>query len=451
MSACRATLCFNAVDLDAFFRDWESRRTSAADPMPNPALVLKRAGGAALDADALVPTLDADTESALRWQVQMWREVGELHEHATLNTTEQCFLQRIVLPAIMKRISDFRDTSAVGRWWRDHTPGVVRTALSWGTNAMAYLLDHPWVQWLTLWLAKGIRMWWCLCMFGISPDERDALKRRIKAIMLAKSPHPLLNVLVDILGIGLSCVSGDVVNCIRNGVSAIFSTTTNVLLPFTSFVVEILRMCANLLGLPGDAMSKLSIPAMRDATMYEWGSHILNSVGLTADIETDMKMLTETRANGYILPLQREMRLFYNMNTVTLGRTFVLWFMRRLPVAHLFSLMDRIELLFPRIKGLNQALRTVINKTVKLRNNHAKAYDIILSLMDNVHFLLMLQQYYDLICVIGNLLGCAVVVVFSRIPGFSGVMDKASCCTQQVFNELEQVRVSTIPMVRPHN
>ena len=52
--------------------------------------------------------------------------------------------------AVLKRIQSLGETSLVGQWWRRLTPTVVRKALSRAANAMLYLFDHPWVQWMAL-------------------------------------------------------------------------------------------------------------------------------------------------------------------------------------------------------------------------------------------------------------------------------------------------------------
>lgn len=76
-TACRATLCFDAVELAEFLERWDGRGTvTDVDSMPNPALALGVSSGVPLNPNEIVTHLDGTTERALRWQVDMWREVG---------------------------------------------------------------------------------------------------------------------------------------------------------------------------------------------------------------------------------------------------------------------------------------------------------------------------------------------------------------------------------------
>lgn len=66
--------------------------------MPNPALILGRTSGAALETKELMETLDEDTVNALRWQVEMWNEVGTVQKQVKLDALEYGILRGVVLP-----------------------------------------------------------------------------------------------------------------------------------------------------------------------------------------------------------------------------------------------------------------------------------------------------------------------------------------------------------------
>lgn len=214
VTACRATLCFDAVELGKYFQTWEKLRKDNAGQMPNPALTLGRSGGAELNVMELVPVLDAETEKALRWQVEMWHEVGSVQQKVRLDATEYGILRGVILPAIQKRIVEYSETSIVGRWWRRLTPAVVRRALSRSTNVMVFLLDHPWVQWIALWLAKVFRMLWCLSLFGVGEKELEAVKRRLADIVRIDYQHPWLSSLFDLVTLAFHCVAGNIGQCL---------------------------------------------------------------------------------------------------------------------------------------------------------------------------------------------------------------------------------------------
>jgi hypothetical protein len=57
---------------------------------------LGRTSGAELDVNELVTTLDENTANALKWQVEMWHEVGSIQDRARLDATEYGILRGIV-------------------------------------------------------------------------------------------------------------------------------------------------------------------------------------------------------------------------------------------------------------------------------------------------------------------------------------------------------------------
>ena len=400
-----------------------------------------------------MPTLDAETENALRWQVDMWHEVGALMDTAMLDATEYGILRGVVLPAIAKRVSEFGETSAVGRWWRNHTPAVVRKALSWTTNVMAFVLDHPWVQWMGLWLAKILRMIWCLSLFGVSPLEMEAVKSRITKIIDVRYHHPLLSSLYNLLLVAADCVTLKIGKCLFNGFKEIFTFVPNVLKQFTGHITDIMRFFMHVFGLPGKGMFS-SIETLEtgmrtgDMSLYEWGWDMLNSTGLVGNFDVDMIAVVQRRADGYVQPLLREMRFFYNKNGFIMGGAFVLWFMRRISVQSMFNIMDRLAPLFPRLANNKEAFKSAILKFAKLKVSNATAYDLFLIIVNELAFIGMLRQYFELLCIISNVLGCAVVAVFRRIPGFHNQFDVSLCCTQQILKELEQVKSTIQPKIR---
>ena len=88
----------DAVELGKYLHVWENRPHAPGERMPNPALILGRTSGAVLESNQLMETLDEDTVSALRWQVEMWNEVGTVQNQVKLDAMEYGILRGVVLP-----------------------------------------------------------------------------------------------------------------------------------------------------------------------------------------------------------------------------------------------------------------------------------------------------------------------------------------------------------------
>ena len=71
---------------------------------------------------------------------------------------------------------------------------------------MIVLIDHPWVQWLALWLAKILRMLWCLNLFGISGKEMDSVRFRILEVVGLDFQHPMLGRLIKMVHSAIGCL-----------------------------------------------------------------------------------------------------------------------------------------------------------------------------------------------------------------------------------------------------
>lgn len=93
----------DAVELGKYLHVWDNKARSPNERMPNPALILGRTSGAPLDVNELMETLDEDTVSILRWQVEMWNELGTVETQVQLDSMEYGILRGIILPRRMAR------------------------------------------------------------------------------------------------------------------------------------------------------------------------------------------------------------------------------------------------------------------------------------------------------------------------------------------------------------
>ena len=150
---------------------------------------------------------DQDTEQALRWQVNLWSELGSLMDVAHMDAVEFGLLRGIVLPAVYRYVKKYTGSTFIGKWWNQHTPEVVRTLLRVPKNLLLYVLDHPWATWLAMWIAKVLRMLWCINLFGVPKEELVRVQTRVLQMMDPRYQVPLIKAIVEWIVGGISCIT----------------------------------------------------------------------------------------------------------------------------------------------------------------------------------------------------------------------------------------------------
>ena len=437
-TACRATLCFDAVELQEYLEKWETRRKSDKDPLPNPAIAMGVSSGALLNVNDLLPHLDEHAEQVLRWQVDMWKEVGQLQSEMTLDPVEYGFLRAIVLPSIQKRITKFMDKSFVGRWWR-MTPDMIKKALSIPSNMLLYLMDHPWVTWLALWVAKILRFIWCLSIFGVDAEQMVRIKARIRDILSLSYQFPFIESIVNIIGNLLDCfVNGNVLSCLSAPMSITWNITKGASMQLFGLVTDSIAMMEKTTGI---GLTKFIDPAfmtVRDGSLLNLMKACWNGTGYTEfvdNITTDM----------YVQPLYREIRNLYHFSAFHLCLATGLWVLRKMPLAAVFQVFDAVIMFVPALAVQRIALEKAVQALLKKQKQNSTLHDAIMAMISDVAFLQHLSVFYDLISIFGNLLSCGVIALMRRFPGpwSFAAESPAACCTDSILDDLKFVKKHT--------
>ena len=440
-TACRATLCFDAVELQEYL---ETQRSSDMDPIPNPAIALGVSSGALLNVDDLETHLDKQAEQVLRWQVDMWKEVGQLQGDTQLDPVEYGFLRAIVLPSIHKRITNFTETSFVGRWWR-MTPELIKKALRIPANALLYLMDHPWVTWLALWVAKILRFVWCLSVFGVDAAQMKAIKARIRDVLSLSYQFPFIGTIVDTIGTLLDCfMNGNLMTCTFMPLMIGERIMKGMRTQFFGMVTDSISAMGKTFGV-GKGFSKIVDLQFMLLQDDNFSLSFIDIMKYAWDRTGVNEMIT---SNLYVQPLHREIRNLYNFTAYHLALGTGLWVMRHLPLGHLFKVFDMVAMFVPPLAasraGLEMAIGSLLKKRQQLDEN-STIHAVVVAMVNDVSFVQQVTVFLDLISVFGNLLGCGVIALLRRFPGPWSFMAEspAACCTDSILSDLKFAKKHT--------
>ena len=436
VSACRATLCFDATQLDQYLEEWTLRRTGPEDPLPNPALVMGISSGVDVKRDDLLPHLDADTERALRWQVDMWKEIGQLPNNTSLDPVEYGFLRSIVLPAIQRRITTYAESSFIGRWWR-MTPEMIRKALRIPANILAYLLDHPWVKWLALWVAKILRFIWCLSIFGVDEHRMKEIKARIAEVVSVYYHFPLLKSVVSILVNAVECLmTGNPFTCALVPLKAGWSLHGSVQSTLFGLTTDAVASLGSALGVKMGKSLDVAYMVAGEFSFKDLLSHSWSISGLRELVRSKNDAII---TNVYLQPLFREIRTFYEFSMTQIAVATGLWVLRHLPVEWLFQAFDAVAMFCPPLVAQRAALSAAVYSLLDARKR-ATAHDVVVAMIADGGFVQQLGTFYELIGILGNLVGCGLVPLFRHVPGLQRFAGPEMCCTNSILDDLVAAR-----------
>ena len=441
---CLHTLCFDATELTAYISP------DAEGEIPNPVLQLGVTGGVPLDPKTLEPVLDVDTAAALRWQLAMWRDFGVLQGQVTVDSTELGFLRGFVLPAIAARIERMGDTM-VGRWFRRITPAAVRRMLRMPANMLMYLLDHPFVMWIALWVAKIMRMVACLFVFGVDEKLVKKVRQKIMDVVNVTYQYPLLNDLIDMLLSIMECVvKREGLSCVTNIGSVMFRSVWSSMSTMAGFVNDSFATFGRVTGLWSENISnQLSRMGMmiEDGNFLQWVNIMLMNI---TDGRFKVGSLTDDGIDNWevtnmVVPLHREMRDFMNANWQTLGMALAITLLRYVPLVALMKGVATIGLIYPPLLPMSIWLTTL--SSLPTVEQDASVRQALIVLLRDVSMVWQLAHLYEWLTVIGQFLKCGVAAISVQLgvpdswrQSIGVDNDRGLCCGANVLEALEEGR-----------
>ena len=319
------------------------------------------------------------------------------------------------------------------------TPEMIKKALRIPTNALLYLMDHPWVTWLALWVAKILRFVWCLSIFGVDAEQMVRIKARIRDILSLSFQFPFIETITNIIGTVLDCVvNGNLITCMSAPVSMGWSLGKGTAMQMLGLVTDGIAMMEKTTGI---GMTKYIDPiftTVRDGSLMNLMKACWLGTGYT-------EMMNNVSTDMYMQPLHREIRNLYHFTGYQLSLATGLWVLRKLPLAAVFQVFDAVIMFVPALAVKRIALETAVRALLKTQKQNSTLHDAIIAMIHDVSFLQQLSVFFDLISVFGNLLGCGVIALMRRFPGpWSFLAESpAACCTDSILNDLQFVKKHT--------
>ena len=336
------------------------------------------------------------------------------------------------------------------------------------------------------WVAKILRMVWCLSLFGVTPRQMELLQQHMINKLSIVGQHPLLQRLIKVVLTVLQCMSGNVSGCIKNTFTNTLGGLYDGAVHYMSFVGDAVSFMEHSLGGLGSMRGHRT--PVRGPTPTRWmdvGVIMSGSGDWTiGDIMQSVMYSTGRRHRPVWAALTLRLS---NDETATINlldnQTSAMLFRRgRIggrchprathlprgagPVHQRRSApVSGVHIVRPATRAARRALRSTaqsdhitkqalqvrVNRMFELKQTSKgrTAYDLFIVLLhactgdggghrciSDVNNLSLLRQYYDLVCTLANLFACCMIAILRRIPLCDQLFDVGQCCKEKILEDL---------------